>query len=271
MDLPQPADRLLRLIKQAIEQSIARESKLQTFLNWLFQMSKSIQVTYKPAAIRAFYYTLDRALARALASARALTFDLALAHALALALDRARARAFDRDFDRALDLDLDFDRALARVLDRAHDLTLDRTFARALARDLAPTRALDLARDRDLDRILARTLDCDLDPKLISKLGHLRAELPASNQQRWQANGLQWVEQLRQVMIEHRNIGHNWQFTNEQKRQLERYYDGNKFLVDLMKIEGAVSDDVRAEIEDTLLLPWAELQRRQPEIYHDLQ
>ena len=72
-------------------------------------------------------------------------------------------------------------------------------------------------------------------------------------------------------MIEYLNIGHDWQFTDEQKRQLERYYDANKFLVDLMKIEGAVSDDVRAEIEDTLLLPWAELHRLHPELYPDLE
>ena len=85
--------------------------------------------------------------------------------------------------------------------------------------------------------------------------------LPASNNwksfhQWWQANGSRWVEQLRQVTIKHQNIGHDWQFTDEQKQQLKRYYDVNKFLVDLMKIEGAISEDVHAKIEDTLLLPW---------------
>jgi len=63
---------------------------------------------------------------------------------------------------------------------------------------------------------------------------------------------------------------HDWQFTDEQKLQLQRYYDANKFLVELMQIDGAVSDKVRAEIEDTLLLPWSELQRRQPGTYRDL-
>jgi hypothetical protein len=71
--------------------------------------------------------------------------------------------------------------------------------------------------------------------------------------------------------IEHRNIGHNWRFNAPQKKQLLLYYDANKFLVDLMKIEGAVSDTVRTEVEDTLLLPWEELQRRQPEIYGQAQ
>jgi predicted NACHT family NTPase len=83
----------------------------------------------------------------------------------------------------------------------------------------------------------------------------------------WPTNGPQWIEQLRQVMIQHRNIGHDWQFTAAERQQLRRYYDANKFLVDLMKIKGAVSDSVRADIEDTLLLPWDELQRRQPGFY----
>ena len=34
-----------------------------------------------------------------------------------------------------------------------------------------------------------------------------------------------------------------------------------------MNIKGSVNDNTRTEIEDTLLLPWDELQLRQPEIY----
>jgi len=71
-------------------------------------------------------------------------------------------------------------------------------------------------------------------------------------------------------MIEYRDIGHNWQLTKEQRQKLQNYYKVNKFLVNLMRIEGAVSDDVRAEIEDGLLLPWVELQRRYPHLYGEL-
>ena len=234
----QPADQLLRLIKQAIDRLIARESAMQTFLNWLFQKSKSAQVNYNPTAIRAFYYALAR--------------------------DRALARG----------------RALAR------DLVLDRVLARALALDCTPTipcahafeLALNLALELDRHRIHAHALALahTLDPDLTNKLQQLKMALPTANNWEsfypwWQANGSKWIEQLRQVMNEYRTIGHDWQFTDEQRQQLKLYYDANKFLVDLMNIEGAVSKDVRAEIEDTLLLPWAELQRRQPGIYRDLE
>lgn len=227
----QPADRLVRLIKQAVDQSISKESTLQKILVWVLQKSECIHANCTPAVIRVFYFTLD--------------------------LD------FDFDLDRPRSYDLDLDCALDRARARARALILDR--ARVLDRILAHTLA------RSLTRSLARART--LDPKLVNKLERLRAILPASSvdnkmfQQWWRVNGLQWTAQLRQVMIQHRNIGHDWQLTDQQKQKLQRYYDANRFLIKLIRIEGAVSDSVRVEIEDSLLLPWAELQRRYPETY----
>jgi hypothetical protein len=56
-------------------------------------------------------------------------------------------------------------------------------------------------------------------------------------------------------MIEHGNIGHDWQFTDEQKEQLQHYYHANKLLVDCLNSDGYISRQVRQEIEETLLLP----------------
>jgi predicted NACHT family NTPase len=226
----QPADRLLRLIKQAIDRSVAHESEITEFLTWVLKKAESIQVPHKPAAVRAFYFALDR--------------------------DRDRNRNRDLAFDLAFNRDLAFN--LDRALDRALALALDLNLALAFDRALARVRALAL------DRALARVRKFSLE--LATQLEQLRSSLPKTSGkfwQWWQTKGDQWIEQLRQVMIEHRNIGHDWQFTEAQKQQLQRYYDANEFLVDLMNIEGAISDSVRAEIEDTLLLPWDELQRRQ--------
>ena len=57
----------------------------------------------------------------------------------------------------------------------------------------------------------------------------------------WEVNGASWKNQVRGIMIEHRNIGHDWQFTNFQQEMLEKYC--------------YVSRDVRKYIEDTLILP----------------
>ncbi len=258
----QPADHLLRVIKQAIDRSIAHDLVTNKFLTWVFEKAQSTQARYKPAAIRAFYF----ALALALALDRSLDRDRDCA--------RSRSRALDRD--RALSLDRSLDLDLARSLDLALALALNRDLDRSLDLDLDLDRSLDLALDLNLDRSLDLDLDHALNralnrahyiPELVDQLKQLRANLPKDLNGFLQWNKAQWIVQLRQVMIEHRNIGHDWQFMSAQKQQLRRYYEANKFLVDLMKIEGAVSDTVRAEIEDTLLLPWDELQRRQPEIY----
>jgi len=259
----QPADRLLRLIKQAIDRSIANEPVANQFLTWVFQKAQSIQARYKLSAIRAFYF------ARALD--RAIDQDLALV----LALTRDRDRTLDRTLDRALDLDinldiipaqdLDLDLELDRALDRARFHNLD--YARALnhAQTLDHARALNL--DLTLVQNLARHISCEYTPKLVNQIEELRLSLPKDLKESSQWDRAEWVKQLQQAIIEHRNIGHDWQFTNAQKKQFQRYYDANNFLATLMNVEGAINDTARLEIEETLLLPWDELQRRQPDVY----
>ena len=186
---------------------------------------------YKAAAVRAFYFAIDR------------SFALDRDRTLAGTLDRALARTGERHsalvLDRALALDRDLDRALVLALD------LD----------------LDLARDQDLalalDRARAYTGD-----ELNQKLRQLRDELPDTSygkrnqfKQWWQTNAQHWTKRLWRMMISDCNIGHDWQFTDEQKRQLTQYYEANKLLVDCLNSECYVSRSLREEIEATLLLP----------------
>lgn len=177
------ADSLLRRMKSQIDRMLAADEKLQQFLTWVQQKSTSINASYKPAAIRAFYFNL----------------------------------ALDRDLD--------------RVLDRAHDL------------------------DRN------RALALDRDPALQKSLEELKEQLPNPQNdwdefmQWWQTNSSAWTEQLRVVMIAHRNIGHNWQFSNIQKQQLQQYYNANQLLVDCLNSDSYISRQVRTEIEERLLLP----------------
>jgi predicted NACHT family NTPase len=60
-------------------------------------------------------------------------------------------------------------------------------------------------------------------------------------------------------MIEHRNIGHHWQFTEEQRQKLQHYYIANKLLVDCLNSDCYVTREVRERIETTLLLPYNHL------------
>jgi hypothetical protein len=71
----------------------------------------------------------------------------------------------------------------------------------------------------------------------------------------WKSNGEEWVNNLRQLAIKYRNIGHDWQFTEEQFQKLVQYYNVNQLLIHCLKSECRISRSVREEIEETLFLP----------------
>lgn len=216
------AERLLILKQQQIDALLADDERIQQFLHWVNQKSESVNVAYKPVVLRAFYF----------------------------------AHVLNPNLDRNLDLALDRNFALPLMLDR--NFALDRILTHALG--YADTHAYGL--DQLLDRALNRAHDLALDRKLLRSLEQLKQELPnpqpknwQTYKQWWQENGLAWAERLRAVMIEHRNIGHDWQFSETQLKLLQQYYAANQLLVDRLKSDCDVSREVREEIEATLLLP----------------
>ncbi len=229
------AEYLLQLMKQQIDDLLAQDQELQAFLTWVSQKSRAVTADYKPVTVRAFY------------------FDLALARILALVggtLDLARAfnRSLTCNLERTLALDLALDRALAL------EVIIDRTSAPNLVFELVLERALAHARI--------------LDPQLERSLQQLKEQVPDTGKdgnrfkQWWQANGGTWTEQLRAVIIEYRHLGHNWQFSNQQRDALKQYYDANQLLVNYLNSACYVTRTVREEIEKTLLLPVAEIALR---------
>lgn len=246
------ADYLLQLMKQAIDELAERDSQLQAFLSWVSQKSRAVSAPNKPVFVRAFY--LDLALGLTLAIDRTLALTLTLDRNLTLALT----------LDRGIDLDRAVDRTLALILDRTRNL--DRALALTLELDneLNPIHTLTGILTRALNRV--RVLESESEGKvkgapLSEALQHLKEQLPNpdENKQRveawWKTNGQAWTEQLRSVTIQHRNIGHDWQFNEQQMEVLRQYYFANELLVDCLNSDCYVTCEVRSQIEDTLLLP----------------
>jgi hypothetical protein len=75
----------------------------------------------------------------------------------------------------------------------------------------------------------------------------------------WQNNEQDWIEPLRKLVIEHRKLPLNWQFSDEQTKLLNQYYDANKMLVDCLDSSCELSYALRSHIEDTLLLSITEI------------
>ncbi len=133
---------------------------------------------------------------------------------------------------------------------------------RAFYLSLSHSHSLSCSLDHSLDRSLNLNLDLSrsLELELKHELQQLLDQLPKIEDREvfkhwWETNSQAWIQKLTAVIIEHRNIGHDWQFTDQQKELLQQYYDANQLLVDCLNSECYVSRDVRQQIEDTLLLP----------------
>ena len=56
-------------------------------------------------------------------------------------------------------------------------------------------------------------------------------------EQLWEQNGNKWSEELREIAIKYRDLGHDWQFSEEQERKLKKYIDANKLLWEWIEIK----------------------------------
>ncbi|HEY9710121.1 MAG TPA: hypothetical protein V6D48_18080, partial [Oculatellaceae cyanobacterium] len=155
--------------------------------------------------------------------------------------------------------------ALVRLLGLAFVRNFDPTRGGAKARQFALSFnrarevALDLAfnHNPNLDpaNVLVSVFALDVNPELKQALQKLQAELPDPKADRkgfeaWrQDNGQAWFEEIRNL------LGHDLQLSDAQKDLLKQYYDANKLLVECLNSARYVSEEVRQEIEEALLLP----------------
>jgi predicted NACHT family NTPase len=247
------ADKLLQDMKWRIDCLLTQDEELQQFLDWMKKKSCSIKNHHKSTAIRTYYFnrarhhSRSRSLANDLANDLNLDFFTASSNLpLILELDLTLSCSLAHDLVHAVDC--------ADAIDLNHAITNHLTFALTFACD----RVHDLA----IARAIARDLEIEFTDSQES-LQQLKAQLPDLSsgnynnfENWWKANGREWTEQLRAIMIENRNIGCDWQFNENQKKLLHQLYDGNKLLVDCLNSDCYVSREVREEIESTMLLTY---------------
>jgi predicted NACHT family NTPase len=256
-EMMQPADALLCGMKKKIDLLLAYNEKLQNFLDWAYQKSllfKDIQIKFKA---RLFYISLN------------LDFfiDIEVDKLSEFEIEDLEIESNSYIY-LAHDLGLHLDLYLNSVLNDA--LTLISVFNGTLEFELHPDEIdnTTLCIDQDLDRIL----EFEIEPRLKQRLQELKEQLPDRTdtwemyyQEWWQAEGQSWTGKLRVAMLKYCNIGHDWQFSAQEKEVLKQYYDANKLLVDCLNSGCNVTPKVRQKIEETLLLPKDEIERREAE------
>jgi hypothetical protein len=240
------ADEFFEVFLARLAAMVKGDEKLVEFLGWAERKADSVDVRYKPAAVRALYVSFVRDV---------LDLDLDIGSAINLA--HARNRAFDHAlaFARAIDLAIDRNlvsrinlvHASARAIDCCYDRfhAIDRDCDLALALDLA----LDHARARYRYLALARDLARDMgETELYNALSTLAFPDEDTPAETWEA----FEAQLQGIMIKHRDVGHVWGFTKEQAQMLEDYFGAAELLVACLDV-AYVTD--REAIEARLLLP----------------
>ncbi|MCL1470817.1 NACHT domain-containing protein [Argonema antarcticum] len=225
----------LLLLKEQIDALAAKDEKLQEILLWISQKSSLVEKPHKPVAVRAFYLTLIRV----------------------VGLLIARVHTYDNDNDNN------------KARKRNHAYSFAR--ARTLALEESSSH-LEVFFEVNLDRVLARLIAVNLEPEISKIIQQLQAEMPAPDGNKqifdywWNSNDKVWIEQLKTLNIPDFNVSRYDLFNKTLKDSLKTYYDLNQYLFNCLKNDVNISPEFRHEIEDTLLLPIAEIERRKSEV-----
>jgi predicted NACHT family NTPase len=233
-----PADYLLKLMKQEVDSLVAKDEKLQKFLKWVNEKALEIQkslpetVSYKPAAIRSFYLDSDIKIDTKRTLGLLIDFNCICVFACASFLHRTVNRSFADALKIVIEFNPDF--TIYRALDAATVMVCVRVSA--------------------IDKALE--IDPELDPEVRKTLEELKPMADDDDRLTdWEKEKCQdWAEKMRINIVNKYPIGQDWNFNEAQKELLKKYYEANVLLMACLN-NAYVSNDVRQEIENTLLLP----------------
>jgi DNA-binding CsgD family transcriptional regulator len=237
------SDGFLKLMKFHIDRILEEDEKLQEFLEWAKIKAESVKTKCKNTSLRAFYGCI---------ASHIYIYD----HLHSYIPDK-KLRELNLDYDLVLTLYYAFNIPIDPFDDENYFSTIDLKLFHSLEQDCK----ISMHSYRESSINLNPVLVCasyDKDIQLLLK--KIKDKLPDHDDlyrfyEWWEINGEEWKQEFRQLCIDRRNIGHDWQFTCEQVELLNQYYKANLLLVECMNRSYVSSKQVREEIESTMLLP----------------
>ncbi|HEX8139887.1 MAG TPA: NACHT domain-containing protein [Pyrinomonadaceae bacterium] len=224
--LLQDASQFMMIFRRTVDELLEGDKKLRALLSWAANKSASIQAS--PVLIRPGYLSLD-------------LFYLNLSPNLSDSIlfhyfDLDPESIGDHDRDRHLDLDLQLDniRAETRIMAREHDISRYRHVTKTIAQ------VTNMAQELELH-------------ELVDELAALSIPIENASAEEWYEFSNKW----RALMIKHRDIGHEWDFTDSQDARLADYLNATDLLRDCLKLAVMPPEEKRAVLE-SLYLPPAE-------------
>jgi hypothetical protein len=238
------ANELIEVMKVQIDNLLSEDENLQKFLTWINQKSSSGNISSKPSIARSLYFALAST-----GSGFIYNFN------------------FDgKNFSikRTHSIFSEFSRKIRDVLNV-------RTVRSCKTYGFSDNYQVHYYSIINYDFHLAWRLDYTYFPVCIQILKELGCqnylELFENFQSELQIetwilkNEQVWMEQCQEII--NKPVVDDWQFSNRQKKLLRQYYDANLLLVECLNLPDIyVSREVRQEIEETLLLPIEEINKR---------
>ncbi len=239
------ADDLLVLMKHKIDGWVAEDKKLQSFLIWIIEKSSSCLNQYpKKAALRAFCIAmnLDQGRASAMDLDRAFSFDK---DSFLIESGRIVNNFFDRGYvDSFRDKISSY---INKIIFISPDFTLGHT----------------IVNNHEVSRmIVSQIIHFSEFDKLLNELKNEIYEKEKISPEEQHSKKTTWLLKINTWMKNNLDIFCYWDFDYTQKELLKKYLHANVFLLECLKSDCYVSREVRQEIEDTLLLPTSEIEKR---------
>ncbi|MBD2253403.1 NACHT domain-containing protein [Nostoc parmelioides] len=221
-------DNILLLMKDKVDELVAADEKIQSYLIWLHQKTSEFVNSGQVFTARAFYIICSYAFADS--ANDVLVGDLF--NNISLNSELALDQLLFTTLNCVNELEIIFE----QNLHHAH------AFNYIYALNLNFDEAINIVRDAEFREELQR----------------LKKGLPGaeSNLEKilywWYENGKLWHQQLKSKIIKYRNIGYDWQFNQQQIRLLQQYFEANKLLMDCLRY--ALNNGLKQKIEDELFL-----------------
>lgn len=218
---------LFELMQQQMYTVRNSSPQLGKYLQWIDNKAQSLQQGENPTAVRAFYYTLS------------------LPSFHPLAGDQSLALAIEPKFAVDLGLEIGLDMALR------HAVALSQT----IIPEIFSQRIIALRMALELEGL------AQIDPELDQIIQRLLAQLPDNKAERselktwWQTHGITWTNELRSQLIQHRQIGYDWQITPQESESIQQYWQVCKIIHDCLLCAVNLSPNQSQAIMDSLFNP----------------
>jgi predicted NACHT family NTPase len=248
---------LLGLMKQKIDDLVAKDEKIQERLRWVKEQSDSIDLsqinkgTNKLVAIRAFFLDIDLKIS----IERELGYELDLKTTCIFSFAIILTRILGREkFDLAYTI---------KVAEKI--IYQSKIFSET--RELDPPIILSISRFYAVKCLLEYDKLCSKKRREFEELLKQKAPSVTADDsiltEWWKHYGPTWNDKLKCILMSNdlqSYYDQNWSFSAEQEELLDKYYYANLLLAECLK-KSYLSPKERKEIKDTMLLPYAELRR----------